>query len=140
MDGTPFSLNGLPVNRFINLGRQYRDNSIVHTVYIRKLTLGCGCTIQPRKQISGYCYYSLIECENAGIVGVVFYTYINKTRVTHFALTVERNVQLEKVQEESFTPMFILEKSDLLVYSSDCGSVVVISTLVVDTPLLVQVT
>lgn len=139
-DGTKFSLSDLPLNRFVFLGKQYKDSSIVHTVYLRKPSLGNTCYAQPKVKLSGYCSYALLNCNTTGILGVMFLTYTNKTKISSCCISVERNIQLDKIQEETFIPLFILERLDLLVYSSDCGSVIVIPTIISDTSLLVPVT
>jgi hypothetical protein len=136
--GLNFSLSEVPLGRFVQLGKQHKDPAIVHTVYLRKPSLGDTCFVNPRIKVSGYCSYSLIECESIGLLGVVFYTYCKKTKINPNSIVVERNVQLDKSQEEIFTPLFTLERLDLLIYPSDCGSVVVIPTVLLDVSLIVQ--
>jgi hypothetical protein len=133
-----FSLSDIPLSRFVMLGKQYKDNSIVHTAYLRKPSLGDTCFAHARIQVSGYCSYSLVSCESVGLLGVIFYTYCNKTIISSNSIVVERNVQLDNSQDEEYTPLFTLERLDLLVYPSDCGSVVIIPTVLLDTSLIVQ--
>lgn len=138
-ESAKFTLSDIPLSKFVVLGRQHRDTSVIHTAYLRKPSLGTNCYIHPRIKISGYCSYSLVSCERIGLLGVVFFTYCKKTQISNNIIIVERNVQLEKHQEELFQPLFTLERLDLLVYPSDCGSVIIIPTILADTSLLVQV-
>lgn len=135
-----FSLSDVPLFRFVVLGRQHKETAVSHTVYLRKPSLAETCSVSAPIKVSGYCSYSLISCSNIGLLGVVFYTYCNRTKISTNSIVVERTVQLEKLQEELFTPLFTLERLDLLVYLSDCGSVVIVPTVLLDTSLLVKAT
>lgn len=135
---TKFSLSDIPLSRFVVLGKQHKDTATMHVAYLRKPSIGSECLVQPAIKVSGYCSYSLVTCQNTGLLGVVFYTYNNKTFVDSNVMTIERNIYLDDVQAEVFTPLFTLERLDLLLYPSDCGSLVVIPTILLDTSLVVQ--
>lgn len=136
-DSERFSLSDIALNTFVSLGKQHKDPSIIHSVYIRRHTIGQTCYVQPRTKVSGYCSYSLVSCSNVGLLGVVFYTYKDKTSLTPQSLVMSRHVENDDVTDEIFTPLFTLERLDLLLYTSNYGSVVVIPTIVLDTSFLV---
>jgi len=138
LDDSRFTLGDIPINRFVKLGRQSKDASIVHTAYVRKPSLGSTCYTHPKVKLTGYCSYSLVSCESIGILGAIFYTYKERTRIHPNYLVISRHVS-ESLHDEVFSPVFTLERLDLLAYPSNCGSVIVVPTTMLDVSLLVQV-
>jgi hypothetical protein len=140
LDDSRFSLAGLSVGRFLNLGKQYKDPSISHIAYLKQKSISNTCYVQKKTKLSGYCSYSLIGCDNLGLIGAVFYAYDEKTVIEQNCLTISRKIQSDRKQQELFTPLFTLECLDLLIYTSNYGSTIVIPSTVKYSPLLVQST
>jgi hypothetical protein len=139
-DESRFSLSGLGVGKFVNLGKQYKEPSISHIAYLKQKSISNTCYVQNKIKLSGYCSYSLIGCDNLGLIGVLFYTYFDKTVIDQNCLTVSRKIQSDRKQQELFKPLFTLECLDLLVYLSNYGSTIIIPSTVKYSPLLVQST
>lgn len=136
-EGKSFLVTDLQTGRFQSIGVQHNDSTILHSIYLKKFTHTKTCTVLDKEKLSGYCYYSLIKCSISGIIGILFYTYVDKTVVTLTSLAVSRRVQQDNKKCEEFKPLFILEGLDLYVYSSDTGSVLIIPNRVTTSSLVV---
>lgn len=140
LDDSRFSLDTIDTGVYVHLGSQENEQAVSHFLYLKRQTLGSNCFIHSKTKVSGYCSYYLVSCDNAGLLGAVFFTYFDKTLFSPNKLAVGRNVQDDLNQNEVFTPLFTLERLDILMYTSNYGSVVIIPSVVSDLSLIVPVT
>jgi hypothetical protein len=129
-----FDLSDLGLHKFVCLGKS--SNSMVHTAFLNKRVTS-ECSLSDRFKITGYCSYYFIKSNNS-LVGVMFASFLSKTEVTSYRLRVVRNSYTDVDEPEEFVPDFKLEKSSLLLFSSNCGSVLAIPADLQDKSSIIQ--